>query len=322
MAQFCISFPPPSYQELFDQIKHLKPDFSKLKNLIPIIGLPIPIYIDISQYTNELSQLIQYWQSMLSVKTLLGMIKPMIDLLGLNLLALLPKIPFLNINILDLIAMDANALRQMVTDALKQHGQAFLDAISAFLPLPIYFGLSIPAFEINAIIKAIYNMCTNSLIELVTNLIDQVLDKLKINALLSLPKLPTLKELQAMIMQIIKAKAEAIAGQVMAEFADEFEAIQHAMQILKMDINDIFALIQFPSLPVIKFPSPFFPDFSCLAFELREAMQMYLQAMMMAVMDKIVTFVKSVLSILGIQFPSICVDIPDFPAIPDLPRLK
>lgn len=316
MAQFCITFPPPSYQELFDQIKHLKPDFSKLKNLIPLIGLPIPIYIDISQYTNELSQLIQYWQGMLSVKTLLGMIQPMINLLGLNLLNLLPQIPFLNLNILDLIALDANALKQMVMDALTQHGQEFLDAMSAFLPIPIYFNLSIPSFEVNAIIKAIYNMCTKSLIDLVTNLIDQVLSKLEINALLSLPTLPTLSELQAMIMQTIKAKAEVISGQVIDAFSNEFEAIQHAMKILAMDINDIFAMIQFPALPVIKFPSPFLPDFSSLAFELREGMQIYMQAIMTAVIDKIVNFVKSVLSVLGIQFPSICLDIPDFPVLP------
>ena len=316
MAQFCITFPPPSYQELFEQIKHLKPDFSKLKNLIPLIGLPIPIYIDISQFTNELSQLIQYWQGMLSVKTLLGMIQPMINLLGLNLLNLLPQIPFLNLNILDLIALDANALKQMIMDALTQHGQEFLDAMSAFLPIPIYFGLSIPSFEVNAIIKAIYNMCTKSLIDLVTNLIDQVLSKLEINALLSLPTLPTLSELQAMIMQTIKAKAEVISGQVIDAFSNEFEAIQHAMKILDMDINDIFAMIQFPALPVIKFPSPFLPDFSSLAFELREGMQIYMQAIMTAVIDKIVNFVKSVLSVLGIQFPSICLDIPDFPVLP------
>ena len=320
MAQFCISFPPPSYQELFDQIKHLKPDFSKLKNLIPLIGLPIPIYIDISQYSNEISQMIQYWQSRLSVKTLMAMIRPMASLLGQSLADLLPKIPFLNISIIELMEMDANVLRQQVKDTLKQHGQAFLDALSAFLPLPIYFGLSIPSFEINAMIKAIYNFSGASLIELVKGLIDQVLNKLKINAVLTLPKLPTLKELQTMIVEMVKAKAEAIAGQVMDAFTNEFEAIQHAMQVLKMDINAIFAMIQFPSLPVIKFPSPFYPDFSCLAFELREAMQMYMQAMMMAVMEKIVSFVKAVLSILNIQFPSICIDIPDNPAIPNNPN--
>lgn len=319
MAQFCISFPPPSYKELFDQIKHLKPDFSKLKNLIGLIGIPIPIYIDISHYTNELSQLIQYWQNTLSVKTLLGMIKPMVDLLGQDLIALLPKIPFLNISIIELMEMDANALRQLIKDTLRQHGQEFLDAISEFLPIPIHFGLSIPSFEINTIIKSLYSMCTKGLIDLVTNLIDQVLSKLKINAVLTLPKLPTLKELQAMIMQMVKAKAEAIAGQVIDAFNNEYEAIKHAMQVLKMDINSIFAMIQFPSLPVIKFPSPFFPDFSSMAIELCEGMQIYMQAMMMSVLDKIVTFVKSVLSILGIQFPSICVDIPDFPSIPDLP---
>lgn len=311
MAQFCISFPPPSYKELFEQLKGIKPDFSKWQGLISSIGIPIPIYLDISQYSNEISQMIQYWQSRLSVKTLMAMIRPMASLLGQSLADLLPKIPFLNISIIELMEIDANVLRQRVKEILKQHGQAFLDALSAFLPLPIYFGMSIPSFEINAIIKAIYNFSCTGLIELVKGLIDQVLSKLKINAVLTLPKLPTLKELQTMIVEMIKTKAEEIAGQVIDAFTNEFEAIKHAMQILKMDINAIFAMIQFPSLPVIKFPSPFFPDFSCLAFELREAMQMYMQAMMMAVMEKIVSFVKAVLSILNIQFPSICIDIPD-----------
>lgn len=311
MAQFCISFPPPSYQELFDQIKHLKPDFSKLKNLIPLIGLPIPIFIDISQYTNELSQLVQYWRGMLSVKTLLAMIEPMVSLLGLALDGLIPKIPYLNLSIIDLIAMDANAVKQKIAQALKEHGQAFLNAISAFLPLPIYFGLNIPSFEINAILKAIYNQAISSLIEIVTNLIGKVLDKLKLSAVLSLPKLPTLKELQAMIMQIIKAKA----GALIDDFTDEYAAFVHAIQKLKMDINAIFALLQFPGLPVIKFPSPFFPDFSCLAVELREAMGIFMQSIMTFVIDKIVSFVKSVLSMLGIQFPSICIDLPELPAI-------
>ena len=315
MAQFCISFPPPSYQELFDQIKHLKPDFSKLKNLIPVIGLPIPIYIDFSHYSNELSQLVQYWRSMLSVQTLLAMIKPMVSLLGLALDSLLPKIPFLNISILDLIAMDANTVKQMIATALKEHGQAFLSAISAFLPLPIYFGLSIPSFEINAIFKAIYSQAVNSLIEIVTNLIGQVLDKLKLSAILNLPKLPTLKELQNMIMQILKAKTQAIAGELIQDFKDEYAAIVHAVQVLKMDINAIFALIQFPGLPIIKFPSPFFPDFSCLAVELREAMQIFMQSVMTFVIDKIVSFVKSVLSMLGIQFPTICIDLPELPPL-------
>lgn len=313
MVQFCISFPPPSYKELFEQLKGIKPDFSKWQGLISSIGIPIPIYLDISQYSNEISQMIQYWQSRLSVKTLMAMIRPMASLLGQSLADLIPKIPFLNISIIELMEMDANALRQLVKETLKQHGQAFLDALSAFLPLPIYFGLSIPSFEINAIIKAIYNFSCTGLIELVKGLIDQVLSKLKINAVLTLPKLPTLKELQTMIVEMIKTKAEEIAGQVIDAFTNEFEAIQHAMQILKMDINAIFAMIQFPSLPVIKFPSPFYPDFSCLAFELREAMQMYMQAMMMTVMEKIVSFVKAVLSILNIQFPSICIDIPDNP---------
>lgn len=311
MTQFCISFPPPSYAELFEQVKHLKPDFSKLQSLIPLIGLPIPIYIDISQYTNELSQMIQYWRSMLSVKTLLAMIEPMVSLLGLAIDNLIPKIPYLNISIIELIALDANQVKQMIVTALKEHGQAFLDAISTFLPLPIYFGLSIPSFEVNAILKAIYSQSVNLLIEIVTGLIDKVLDKLKISALLSLPKLPTLKELQSMLIEIVKAKA----GELSQDFMNEYDAFIHAVQQLQMDINAIFSLLQFPGLPIITFPSPLFPDFSSLSFELREAMQIYMQGIMSAVIDQIASFVKSVLGVLGVQFPSICIDLPDLPPL-------
>lgn len=261
--------------------------------------------------------MIQYWQSRLSVSTLMAMIRPMASLLGQSLADLLPKIPLLNISILELMEMDANALRQRVKDTLKQHGQAFLDALSAFLPLPVYFGLSIPSFEINAIIKAVYNFSGAGLIELVKGLIDQVLSKLEINAVLTLPKLPSLKELQAMIMQTVKAKIEAVTGAVAEAFANEFEAVKQAVQTLKMDINAVFEMIRFPQLPAVKFPSPFYPDFSCLALELREAMQMYLQAMMAAVTEQIVSFVKAVLSILNIQFPSVCIDMPDKEDIPD-----
>ena len=42
-----------------------------------------------------------------------------------------------------------------------------------------------------------------------------------------------------------------------------------------------------------------------------------LQAMMAAVTEQIVNFVKAVLSILNIQFPSVCIDMPDKEDIPD-----
>ncbi|OTG87875.1 hypothetical protein [Acinetobacter sp. ANC 3813] len=309
MPQICISFPPPSYDELVSQLYGAIPDLPTLEQISALIGIPCPIYLDISQYTNEISQIIQYWQSMLSVKTLLAMIQPMVNLLGLNLAALLPKIPYLNLNIMDLIALDANAVRAMIADALKNYGQEFKNALAAFLPLPIYIDLNIPSFEVNAILKAIYSMAVSSLIEICTNLIGSVLNKLKINALLSLPALPTLDQLQQMVMQIVQDKIAEKTGELAAQFDDEIQAFQQAVSMLDFSIDDVFALIQFPQLPVIKFPKPLFPDFSCLSFELREAIQIFMQGVMAAVIEKIVSFVKSVLSVLGVQFPSICISI-------------
>ncbi len=274
---------------------------------MPIIGIPFPIYIDISNYTNELSQVVQYWQSMLSVKTLLAMIEPMVSLLGLSLSGLLPAIPYLNLNILDMIMLSPNDIKNMVADALNEYGQEFLNALSAFLPIPIYFDFSIPAFEINIILKSIYNMSISSLIDICTGLIDKVLDKLKISAVLTLPMLPSLEELQSQLMAIVKAQLPSIPE----EFLNEFEAFKSAVELLDSDINALLSLIVFPQLPTIQLPSPFFPDFSSLSIELREAMNIYMQEVMAFVINKIVGFVKSVLGVLGVQFPSICIDLPE-----------
>lgn len=121
------------------------------------------------------------------------------------------------------------------------------------------FWLEHPVIEINAMIKAIYSFSCTGLIELVKGLIDQVLNKLKINAVLTLPKLPTLKELQTMIVEMVKAKAEAIAGQVIDAFNNEYEAIQHAMQILKMDINAIFTVIRISAASSNEIPITLLP---------------------------------------------------------------
>ncbi len=274
---------------------------------MPIIGIPFPIYIDISNYTNELSQVVQYWQSMLSVKTLLAMIEPMVSLLGLSLSGLLPTIPYLNLNILDMVMLSPNAIKNMVADALNEYGQEFLNALSAFLPIPIYFDFSIPSFEINIILKSIYNMSISSLIDICTSLIDKVLDKLKISAVLTLPMLPSLEELQSQLMAIVKAQLPSIPE----EFLNEFEAFKSAVELLDSDINALLSLIVFPQLPTIQLPSPFFPDFSSLSIELREAMNIYMQEVMAFVINKIVGFVKSVLGVLGVQFPSICIDLPE-----------
>ncbi|MCG2572072.1 hypothetical protein LVY74_00670 [Acinetobacter sp. ME22] len=310
MTQFCISYPPPSYQDLIAQIDdYTTIDFSNLTSISALIGIPIPIYPDISQYTLEFSQIVQYWQNMLSVNTLFAMIKPMVNLLGLDLAALLPQIPYLGVSILDLITIDPAQLRIQLKELLAQYGQDFINAFSAFLPIPIYYDLSISSFEINTLLKSIYNMSVYQLINICKSLIDQTLGKLKINAVLSLPTIPTLAELQEMIKGIALEKIKAIQDEII-EFENEFEAIKAALSLTDLSIPDIFALISFDGLSLITFPDPFFPDFLSYAIELREIMLSYMQAIYTQITEKIVSFVKSVLGILGISFPSLCIELP------------
>lgn len=314
IVQLCISFPPPSYKELFEQCKDFKLQLPTLSELGSLIGLPVPIYATISQYSNELSQVIQYLQAQCTMANLIAMGKKLASVVGGELEKLLPKIPFLNISILALFSMDANAFREIIKEAYKTKKEELLNALKAFLPLPIYFDLSIPDFEINTIIKSVYTYCISMLIETVVSLIQPVLDILEIAGSLTLPKIPTLAEIQEALTQAVKNKVNAIKGAIDSEIEaikDEYTAIKTAIKSYGLQLQSIFNSISFDGLPKIPFPSPFLPDFSSICYEVRECTLIYFNGILTAITDKIVSFVKSVLAILKIEFPRICINLPD-----------
>lgn len=310
----CISFPPPSYSELFEKLKGYKFQLPSIETIAVIIGLPVPIFETISQFTNEVSQIIQYWQSKCTMATLITIAKKLVSVVGGELEKLLPKIPFLNISILAVFDMDANGLREIVKKAYEKEKEALLNALKAFLPLPIYLDLSIPDFEINTIIKSIYTYCISMLIDTVVGLIKPVLKILEIATSLTLPTIPTLAELQEMFVQAVKDQVNAIESMVNEEIEaikNDFDAIKNTIKSYGVTIQKAFDAISIDGLPKIPLPSPFLPDFSSICYELRECTMIYFNGLLMAITEKIVNFVKTVLSVLNISLPSICIDIPN-----------
>lgn len=311
--QICISFPPPSYKDLADQFTGYRLDLNLIDTLAGLIGLPVPIYLTYKQYMNEVSQIIQYWQTKCTTETLLTIAKSLIAVVGGALRDLLPQVPYLNISVLDLISMSGSELRKIITDAYKKEKDALLSALKSLIPNPLFPTLEFPHFSVNAIIKALQNYCITALIEVVQSLIEPVLKILELAGSLTLPKIPTLQEIGDMLVQIAKEEIKAIVGEIEGEIEqikDDFTAIKTAVKNYGLEAKAIFDKLSFSGLPKISLPSPLLPDFKSLGYEIREYAVIYFSGLLSAITQKIVDFVKTVLSVLNIQFPSICINLP------------
>ena len=311
--QLCISFPPPSYKELAEQFQGYKLDLKLIDVLAGVIGLPVPIYLNYRQYMDEVSQIIQYWKTKCTTETLLSIAKSFASVVGGVLRDLLPQVPFLNISILDLIAMSASDLRNLITEAYKNKRDALLSALKALIPTPLFPTLDFPHFSINAIIKALYNYCITALIDVIQSLVSPVLKILELAGSLTLPKIPTLAEIGDMLTNLAKEEIKAIVGAVDAEIEqikDDFTAIKTAVKKYGIEIKDIFSKLSFSGLPKVSLPSPLIPDFKSIGYEIREYAVIYFSSILSAITQKIVDFVNDVLSILQIKFPSICINLP------------
>nr|WP_314367411.1 hypothetical protein [uncultured Acinetobacter sp.] len=306
MAQICISIPPPTYSEIVEKLKGYIP--TNIDEFAALIGLPVPIFAKISQFSLEISQIAQYFASMNLVNLLMQMIKPMVSILGLALDSILPKIPILNISIIQLLAMSPNELKALLIEKYHEIGDDLFKAFAAFIPFPFYLNLDIPEFAINALIKAIYNMCITSLIGIASGLINDVLSLLKIAGSLQLPTLPTLSDVQSAIKAIAVAKI-AEAGAPIIEFVNEVEAFAYLAKNMGLKISDLISELSFPGFPKITLPDPLLPSLSSIEIELKEAINIYMQAMEAELVNQLVGFINSVLAILGIQFNQICIQI-------------
>lgn len=284
MTQICISIPPPSYSEIVEKLNGYIP--KNIDEFASLIGLPVPIFETISQYSLEISQIVQYFSSMNMFNLLMQMIEPMASLLGLAIESLLPKIPILNISIIELMKLSPNELKAILIEKYKEIGDELFEAFSEFLPFPIYFSLSIPDFEINVLIKAIYNMGLTMLISIASSLINDVLSFLKILTSFELPVIPTLSEVKEAVKMIAIAKLVE-AGAPIIELANEVEAFIYVAETLKMNISELISELSFPNFPKIHLPDPLLPSFSSIEIELREAINIYVQSLLAESVNKL-----------------------------------
>lgn len=286
--QLCASDPLPSFSSIYDSVKS-RMTFPPAGFVFPQLPtIPDPLFPKIRMPNMETMIIAAELQAFQLMNTILGIVKPIIDYLGLAISALIPKIPGLDINLLDLLTMNASSLYTMVKNMLP-------DVVLPFVPYPIYFSLSIPDMEIKNKVTMLIKGYMTSLITTVTEIVGKVVKYIKdvikigIPSLPELPKIPTIQELKTMML---------------AQFPDmpDFKSM-----LTKYSLEDIFR-IAIPGFPPFVFPKPLVPNFSSKEIDFTELLNILYNELLLTPLKMIVDFCKNVLSrFIGFAFPTFCI---------------
>lgn len=281
----CVDSPVPTFNSIYQSVV-ASLTWPPIDITIPSLPcLRNPIFDGFSNINMEIMQLIQELQQFQLMTTLTAGLQPLVALVGGALEDLLPKIAGTDLTLIDILAMDSNAIYAAIR-------QALLDGVVfPFVPNPIFGGLSMPNIEIVATVKAVMKGYVIEVMNLVTDLIGQACDLLILPAMPTLPTIPTLDEIKAAILLAFP----------------EFETIQELLAS-GISVSNIFVLLSFAGFPPLILPDPLIPNYSNFEHEFQEAMNILHSDLTTSVLSTIVDFMQDTLGSLGFEFPKLCID--------------
>lgn len=211
LFKLCTDSPIPDIEDLKkqvnDQIDNIQEEYEDFKEFITTLSdqVKIPIiptlqeyiyegYSSVMEEINEFIEGLKNYQDMLSQ---FNIIKVLADVIGGAIEDLIPKIPIIDISIIDILSGNIKALY----DAVKQ---MILEQIKIpFVPLPLYKTISNYTKEVIASVKMILTSYKNMLTTAITDMVKQVLDILEISAILPLLfTVPTVEELKELLLSL------------------------------------------------------------------------------------------------------------------------
>lgn len=160
----------------------------------PFPSLPSPMLPDIKNPNWDRLQAIQELQSFQLMSIMNAVLGTLTGFLGISIGSIIPDIPNLGLNLIDILSMNPQALVDAVKAALLSLGMGAFPG----LPNPLFPGISMPSLEAITIGKIIVKKYTMGLVTIVLDLIAQVADILELPSL-TLPALPSFPDLLAMI---------------------------------------------------------------------------------------------------------------------------
>ncbi len=241
--------------------------------------------------------------------TLYTTIVAVVKKLGMNLLALLPKIPILNINLIDLLTADAKALVATIKAAIKAAIDKGLDTLAGLFQLPWNYSFNIPDIDVLQMLQALIRDYLVRIVNLLISLVKMVIDKFKkilgFIKMIELPKLPTFEEILKMILNLFQLPD---FGALIALIRQQYETIKQIFTAL----SAAFAAFGV----VFTVPDPLMPDLKMPEIEFKQMLLAFFNDVIAGPVAKLIEFIQTLLKkILNFKLPLLCFTIPD-PVIP------
>jgi hypothetical protein len=233
------------------------------------------------------------------ITTMMAMFTPVVSFLGLSLSSVIPDIPGLGINIMDLISGNIAGAIQGVKDKIIELGSG-VTSLWPSITLPWNQTLSIPDFEILQIVQTIVRDYTAGLMGILAGLIGDVVDELEIASMAALPMYPTKDQ--------IMSGLELLTGT--HDTLGLIEIIRATPELMKSAFDGVVAT--FGGTFSFSWPSVYMPDISCVEHEIQEGVKNVLGAGMTGLLQHVMDFIDSTLgSYLSFNFPLLCIPLPD-----------
>jgi hypothetical protein len=283
---FCATSPVPTFNSLYQAIVNSL-TFPPIQFTIPSLPtIPNPIYAGFNCANLEIIQLVQGLQQFQMMTTLMAGLQPLVSFLGGAIDDLLPKISGTDLNLMSLLSINANQVYTAISTAIA-NGITF-----PFVPSPIFNGLTIPAVEAVATVKAVVNGYFMQVMDVLTDLIGQITEQLELPALPTLPQIPTLSDIQ----------------QVLLAAFPEFQTLQDLIQS-GISVSQLFSALILAGFPPLILPDPLIPSFSSFEIEFQEAITILHMELLSRPLTIIIDFLQNTLGQLGFEFPLLCVSI-------------
>lgn len=300
LFKLCTDSPIPDLEDLKkqvnDQIDNIQEEYEDFKEFVTTLSdqVKTPViptlqeyiyegYSSVMEEINEFIEGLKNYQDMLSQ---FNIIKVLADVIGGAIEGLIPKIPIIDISIIDILSGNIKALY----DAVKQ---MILEQIQIpFVPLPLYETISNYTKEVVASVKMVLTAYKNMLTTAITDMVKQVLDILEISAILPLLfTVPTVEELKELLLSLFP------------DVSSIYELIK------KYDIDYIMDMLKnILPFPIPNFTPPTTKFFSSLEEELNQKLNQIADFAGSLNMKMVIDFIKDNLSMLGIEFPTICIE--------------
>ena len=297
MFTITIDSPVPNHldikKDLLNQLQVVQDDFPNMDSLLEslggielpkLMGLPDPIFAGYSNIPQELMEVVDAIKYQVDTITMMNVFTPLVAVIGGSLSDFLPKIPVLDVSIIDIVNGQIGSLHTAIVEALKKGIKL------PFLPTELFQSYSNYAKEAMVALKMILVGYKEMLLSTMQSMIKSAMSILKVSGVIPpLPVIPTIDQLKQ------------TALEAYPEYNSWYELTTN------VDVSDIIGSFGLGAFVIPEID--FIPNYSNYEVYLMDSLNQIKDQFTTMGLSILVDFVESTLGVLGFSFPSITIQI-------------